>query len=108
MDIHQCVGNAIRGSRTRLAMSQQELANRAGLHRTFISNLERGTCNISLTNLCKVANVLEVAIRDLFAYEYSSGDTKTMVRNLPPPVSSLVAHNGKSDHASAHNFARVS
>jgi len=47
-------------------MSQEELAERAELHRTYISSIERGDRNISLENIEKVTRALEISIADLF------------------------------------------
>jgi transcriptional regulator with XRE-family HTH domain len=43
------------------------LANRCGLHRTYIGDVERGGRNISLENIEKLAAALEISISELFA-----------------------------------------
>lgn len=50
--------------RKRLGISQEELAYRAEIDRTYISQMERGVCNPSLLVLLKVAAVLEVKLVD--------------------------------------------
>lgn len=52
--------------RKRLRISQEELAYRAEIDRTYISQMERGVCNPSLLVLSKVAAVLEVKLVDCF------------------------------------------
>lgn len=52
--------------RKRLGISQEELAYRAEIDRTYISQMERGVCNPSLLVLSKVAAVLEVKLVDCF------------------------------------------
>jgi len=47
-------------------LSQEELAHRAGLHRTFIGFVERAETNISIDNIEKIAGALEAAVVDLF------------------------------------------
>lgn len=45
--------------------SQEELAGATGLHRTFISLVERGECNISLDNLEKIADAFGLSLAEL-------------------------------------------
>jgi transcriptional regulator with XRE-family HTH domain len=46
--------------------SQEHLAEAAGLHRTFISLVERSACNISLDNLEKIADAFGISVPELF------------------------------------------
>lgn len=57
----KCVAKAVATRRTELGLSQQELAARSGLHRAYISDLERGARNISLINTYKLALALELS-----------------------------------------------
>ena len=50
----------IRALRTAKGVSQEKLAEQAGFHRTYVSQLERGATNISLDNLEKIADALGV------------------------------------------------
>jgi len=59
------LGMNVRKLRADLGVSQEELADRAGLHRTYIGALERGETNISLLNLLKVARALRVVPTEL-------------------------------------------
>lgn len=65
--IKQRFGLAIKQRRGELGISQEELAFRSGLHRTYISDIERGSRNPSLENIEKLAKALEVSISTLFA-----------------------------------------
>ncbi len=47
-------------------MSQEVLADRAGLHRTYVSSLERGQRNVGLDNILSLANALGVRPGRLF------------------------------------------
>ncbi len=58
---------AVREVRAERGWSQEQLADRAGLHRTYISGLERGIRNVSLDNIEKVAGALDVRVSTLFA-----------------------------------------
>ena len=58
MDPRQALGNAIREKRAALGISQERLAERAGLHRTYIGGIEQGRRNVSLLNICRIAGAL--------------------------------------------------
>lgn len=66
-DIKYRFGAAIRKRRQELNISQEELADRAGLHRTYVSDIERGARNISLENIERIAGALKIGVSDLFA-----------------------------------------
>jgi len=66
-DIKQRFGRAIKKRRTELGISQEELAERADLHRTYIADIERGTRNVSLENIEKLTKALQIPIATLFA-----------------------------------------
>lgn len=54
-------GRRVRELRYDLDLSQEMLAERAGLHRTYVSSLERGQRNVGLDNILRLAEALEVA-----------------------------------------------
>ena len=60
-------GQAVRKRRMELDLSQEGLAERADLHRTYVADIERGVRNLSLKNIEKLARALDVSIADLFA-----------------------------------------
>lgn len=66
-DIKERFGYAVRKRRQELGISQEELADRAELHRTYIGDIERGSRNLSLENIEKIAKALDVSISVLFA-----------------------------------------
>ena len=59
-------GERVRSERIRLGLSQEELAARAGVHRTYIGMIERAEKNITLVNIDKISNALGLNISDLF------------------------------------------
>jgi transcriptional regulator with XRE-family HTH domain len=61
-------GENVRKYRRLLNISQEELAHRADLHRTYIGMIERAEKNITLVNIEKIANALEVNIEDLLKH----------------------------------------
>jgi len=54
-------GARVREERERLGISQEELADRAALHRTYIGGVERGERNLGLLNVIRIARALGVA-----------------------------------------------
>jgi two-component system, response regulator len=66
-DVKKQFGAAVRLHRDRLGISQEELAGRAGLHRTYISDVERGARNVSLESIQRLAEALEVPLSILFS-----------------------------------------
>lgn len=63
----RAVAIRMRERRLELGISQEELAHRAGLHRTYVSDLERGNRNIAITNLVRLADALEIPVADIFS-----------------------------------------
>lgn len=60
-------GRNVQGARQALGISQEELAFRAGLHRTYIGMVERAERSISLQNAKKIADALNVKLDNLLA-----------------------------------------
>ena len=58
-------GNNVRKFRNQLDISQEELADRAGVHRTYIGMIERAEKNITLISIEKIAKALQVEIETL-------------------------------------------
>ncbi|MBN2180826.1 MAG: helix-turn-helix transcriptional regulator [Sedimentisphaerales bacterium] len=65
-DINKEVGLNIRKLREERGISQEKLAEFAGLHRTYIGQIERGEKNIGLKNLQKIAKALGVDLKNIF------------------------------------------
>lgn len=55
----RAVGHLVQMRRCALGISQEELARRANLHRTYVSDVERGSRSVSLITLCKIAEALD-------------------------------------------------
>lgn len=66
-DILTRFGRTVRTKRIALELTQEELAEKAELHRTYIADIERGTRNVSLCNIERLALSLECSIPALFA-----------------------------------------
>lgn len=70
------LGDRVRSHRRELGLSQQDLAERASLHWTFVGQVERGQRNLSLNNLLKLARALDV----------DAGALVSGLTDLPPPA----------------------
>lgn len=67
----QILAHNLRRLRTSAGLSQEELADRAGIHRTYISSVERAQRNVSIENLFKIAQGLEVSAQELVGPVYN-------------------------------------
>ena len=65
-DIAARFGLAVRKLRLAQKISQEELAERCGLHRTYISDIELGKRNVSLENIERIATALDRSLWALF------------------------------------------
>lgn len=59
-------GEIVREIRKERGLSQEELAHRAGVHRTYIGMIERAEKNITLINIDRIAKALEIKIGKIF------------------------------------------
>lgn len=64
-DIYSILGASVRAYRAKLGWSQEELGERAGLHPSYVGQIERGTKKISLATLNKLSAALKVRMADL-------------------------------------------
>lgn len=78
MRLLRVFSNNLRKYRNTSGLSQEAFANKAGLHRTYISALERGKRSIALDNIEKIANALGIDAYLLFidTTKETSTDTK--------------------------------
>lgn len=58
-------GENVKKLRKKKGWSQEDLAKKCGLHRTYIGSIERSERNVSLINIEKIAVALEIKLRDL-------------------------------------------
>lgn len=62
-------GQRVKEIRLKQNISQEELAFRCGLSKNYISDVERGTRNISLKSIEKIAEGFRINIKDLFEFK---------------------------------------
>lgn len=60
------IGNRIRELRNQMGLSQEKFAQKIGMDRTYFASVESGKRNISIVNIEKIANGLNVSFSDLF------------------------------------------
>ena len=105
------LGAIIRACRRQLGITQEELAWRADLHRTYIADIERGARNVTLRSLANLARALQLTIGHLFAHVTAPSDTaprigtklvSNEVRNIL-----LVEHHAAAAAATARAFKRA-
>jgi transcriptional regulator with XRE-family HTH domain len=61
-------GNAVRKARTAAGLTQEDLADRSGLDRSYIGGVERGERNPTLSVIEKIADGLGISLAELFSY----------------------------------------
>ena len=83
-DLQTRLGAVVRACRHRLGITQEELAWRAGIHRTYLADIERGKRNVTLRTVSNLSVTLQITIGHLFAHVTSPLGT------APPFVSELV------------------
>ncbi len=69
MEICNLFGKNVKKYRLKSKLSQEKLGELSGLHRTYISDIERGLRSISLNNIDKLSKALNVEIYKLFIFE---------------------------------------
>lgn len=65
LEMQVTLGQVVRAKRSKLGYSQEAFADKVGLHRTYIGSFERGERNLSLQNLVRIANALDLSLSSL-------------------------------------------
>ena len=93
----------IKSLRKKRMLSQDELAQLSGLHRTYIGSVERGERNVTLSSLEALSAALEVSVTELLSKELSARERRYRI---------LFRHKGTTfcDNADSkrHNLPRIS
>lgn len=66
-DIRERFGTAVKFRREEMGLTQEDLAEKARIHRTYLSDVERGTRNLSLVNIERLAVALAMTLPELFS-----------------------------------------
>lgn len=67
MSIVQAVGVKIRNYRQKLGLTQEELAEKADLHHTYVGQVERGEKNLTIQSLEKLLDAMDVSFAEFFS-----------------------------------------
>lgn len=73
MDLQIQFGLRVRQLRKEQGLSQEALAFKAGIDRTYMTSIENGKRNVSVQNIEKVINALEISIQDFFSTDIFEG-----------------------------------
>jgi len=101
IDLKALLGMAIKTERCVLGFSQEELAERAGLHRTYVSDVERGARNPSIASIEKLAQALKLSVAALFQRAGNGGRLSEFVEIL------LVEDNPQDVELTTRAFAKA-
>ena len=74
MDIIRVFGTNVRNYRNKMGVSQEKFAEKCKLHRTYISDIERFRRSISLDNIQKIADALQIETYKLFMEDNNDED----------------------------------
>ena len=110
-DLQTKLGAVVRACRHRLGITQEELAWRANIHRTYLAEIEHGKRNVTLRTVANLAKTLPITIGHLFAYATArprstlrggAATAPTEVQNIL-----LVEHHARAAAETARAFRRA-
>ncbi|WP_019913001.1 helix-turn-helix domain-containing protein [Paenibacillus sp. HW567] len=102
-DILKLVGSRIRDIRKLRGLSQESLAEKAGFNSSYIGFIERAERNISLKNIEKIANALEVGVHQLFTYVQVDGEFTDSEKHLKE-ITHMLRRRDSKDTEMAKNI----
>ena len=85
------MGKRIRAKRRALQLTQEKLAERAGLSFAFIGHIERGTRIPSFNTVCKIADALDCSLYELAGREYDLPQISDRVREIIQIINRIVS-----------------
>lgn len=91
MDVKKNFGASVKFWRNHLGISQEALAERSDMHRTYICDVERGSRNVSLETIERLARALEIPTSTLFANLHDLPGKAT----IPPPATHTIGMDKK-------------
>ncbi|CAN5397483.1 hypothetical protein BH10CYA1_BH10CYA1_00040 [soil metagenome] len=89
LEVLERMGLIIAAKRAEMCIGQKELADRAGIHRTYISDIERGRRNVTIGTLNKIAEVLGMTVGELLTIAEKPGAELELKPGHGNPVAEL-------------------
>jgi transcriptional regulator with XRE-family HTH domain len=89
-ELKAILGKNIKSFRSRRQLSQADLAEKAGISITFLSNIERGNNFPLAGTLCSLAKALEVEVFELFKGDLAPSDSKELVNQLSEDITKKI------------------
>lgn len=99
-DIAKTVGKRLRAYRASLGFSQEKLAEKAGLHPTYIGQVERGEKNLTIESLEKITKALEIPMADVFEKIEDRRDES----NFSMKAYDLLSHKSMAEREKFYNI----
>jgi transcriptional regulator with XRE-family HTH domain len=92
--LYVAFGSAVKSMRKNLAITQEELAGRAGLHRTYVTRVETGDCNLSLKCINRLADALGSSMSELLgvAESWKARQVDPVQQTPHPPSAPTKTH----------------
>jgi CheY-like chemotaxis protein/DNA-binding XRE family transcriptional regulator len=110
-DVQVKLGAVVRACRQHLGITQDELAWRSDMHRTYIADIERGARNVTLRSIVNLARALDVTVGSLLTHATAPGEVSPRFRNdgvlLGPGEILLIEDNPWDSAMAARAFKRA-
>ncbi len=93
-EIAKIIGQRIRNNRTKLGLSQENLAELSGCHPTYIGQLERGEKNATIESIEKISKALDLPLSKLFE---KLGGSKTDIKDIALDCYEFISAKNKEE-----------
>ena len=101
IDAKKCFGASVKFWRNRLGLSQEALAERSNMHRTYICDVERGARNVSLETIERLAQALEITTATLFFNYRKTASGKASPSVMDGMAEILIVEDNAAEAAAA-------
>lgn len=105
-DIIKTVGERVRSYRIQGGYTQANLAERSGLHHTFIGQIERGEKNVTIESIAKIASALNITLEELFKNIVIINDEARDINPIPSECYNLINNLSKSEQIAIYEILK--